>query len=571
MSSDGLTYTYTLRKGVKWYTSDGEEYADVKAQDFVTGLKHAADKKGDALYIVQDSIKGLSDYIEGKEKDFSLVGVKALDDYTVQYTLNKPESFWNSKLTYSVLFPLNADFLKAQGKKFGTQDPSSILYNGAFLLKSLTSKSVIEMEKNQNYWDKKNIKIDSIKLTYYDGSNTDTLYKGFDEGTYLATPIFPTKPIFKEIEKKYGNNITYGIQDATTYYGAFNLNRSAYEFTSKSSDKEKSDTKAAILNKSFRQAVNFGINRKSYNAQSNGEVAAEYALRNIIVPPTFVSTSTKNFGDLVTEELKSYGTEWSDVNLSDAQDGLYNKDKAKAAIQKARTELEAEGVSFPIHLDIPIDAKDDISLQSVSSIKESIESTLGNDNVIVDLQKLSNANYERVTYFAENAEQHDFDISFASGWGSDYLDPSTYLDIFNAKNGAKLAAIGLSSTTNPDIISKIGLDQYTELLNNASSISDNLDSRYEAYAKAQAWLTDSSIVLPTTSKGGTPRISKVVPFSGVYALAGNKGIEDSFKFFEFQDKPVTTQQYNKAKEKWLKEKAESNKKYKEDLANHIEK
>lgn len=116
MSSDGLTYTYTLRKGVKWYTSDGEEYADVKAQDFVTGLKHAADKKGDALYIVQDSIKGLSDYIEGKEKDFSSVGVKALDDYTVQYTLNKPESFWNSKLTYSVLFPLNADFLKAQGK-----------------------------------------------------------------------------------------------------------------------------------------------------------------------------------------------------------------------------------------------------------------------------------------------------------------------------------------------------------------------------------------------------------------------------------------------------------------------
>lgn len=80
MSSDGLTYTYTLRKGVKWYTSDGEEYADVKAQDFVTGLKHSADKKGDALYIVQDSIKGLSDYIEGKEKDFSSVGVKALDD-----------------------------------------------------------------------------------------------------------------------------------------------------------------------------------------------------------------------------------------------------------------------------------------------------------------------------------------------------------------------------------------------------------------------------------------------------------------------------------------------------------
>lgn len=57
------------------------------------------------------------------------------------------------------------------------------------------------MEKNQNYWDKKNIKIDSIKLTYYDGSNTDTLYKGFDEGTYLATPIFQQNQFSRKLRK----------------------------------------------------------------------------------------------------------------------------------------------------------------------------------------------------------------------------------------------------------------------------------------------------------------------------------------------------------------------------------
>ena len=59
VSKDGLTYTYKLRKDAKWYTSDGEEYAEVKAQDFVTGLKHAADGKSEALYLVQNSIKGL--------------------------------------------------------------------------------------------------------------------------------------------------------------------------------------------------------------------------------------------------------------------------------------------------------------------------------------------------------------------------------------------------------------------------------------------------------------------------------------------------------------------------------
>ena len=65
VSKDGLTYTYKIRQGAKWYTSEGEEYADVTAHDFVTGLKYAADKKAENLYLVQDSIKGLADYVEG--------------------------------------------------------------------------------------------------------------------------------------------------------------------------------------------------------------------------------------------------------------------------------------------------------------------------------------------------------------------------------------------------------------------------------------------------------------------------------------------------------------------------
>ncbi len=93
VSKDGLTYTYKIRQGAKWYTSEGEEYAEVKAQDFVTGLKHAADGKSDGLTLIQDSIKGLAEYVSGETNDFSTVGVKAVDDYTVEYTLNKPESF----------------------------------------------------------------------------------------------------------------------------------------------------------------------------------------------------------------------------------------------------------------------------------------------------------------------------------------------------------------------------------------------------------------------------------------------------------------------------------------------
>lgn len=72
VSQDGLTYTYKLRKDAKWFTSEGEEYAPVTAQDFVTGLQYAADKKSEALYLVQDSVAGLDDYITGKTSDFQL-------------------------------------------------------------------------------------------------------------------------------------------------------------------------------------------------------------------------------------------------------------------------------------------------------------------------------------------------------------------------------------------------------------------------------------------------------------------------------------------------------------------
>ena len=112
VSQDGLTYTYKIRKDAKWVTAEGEEYAPVKAQDFVTGLKHAVEGKSKGLSVISSSIKGLSAYINGETNDFSTVGIKAVDDNTLEYTLNQPETFWNDKTTNGVMMPINEDFLK---------------------------------------------------------------------------------------------------------------------------------------------------------------------------------------------------------------------------------------------------------------------------------------------------------------------------------------------------------------------------------------------------------------------------------------------------------------------------
>lgn len=571
VSADGLTYTYKLRKGVMWYTSDGEEYAEVTANDFVTGLKHAADKKSDALYIVQNSIKGLDDYVSGATKDFSTVGVKALDKYTVQYTLNKPETYWNSKTTYGVLQPVNKDFLKAKGKNFGSVDPSSILYNGPFILKSLTSKSSIEFDKNENYWDAKHVKLDGVKLTYYDGSDPESLYKNFEKGNYSCSRLYPTKPDFKKIEKNHKNEINYSLQDQSTYFVVFNLNRKAYDFTSKNSDTQKNDTHEAILNKDFRQAVTFAFNRAAYNSQNVGQEASTKSLRSMFVPPKFVSSDGKDFGDYVKDELGDNPT-WKDVDLSDAKDGLYNVDKAKAAFAKAKSTLQNKGVQFPIHLDFPVDQTRDITTQQANSFKQSVEASLGKDNVVVDIQKESEEDYQRTGYFAESADQKDYDLSQDSGWSPDYDDPSTYLDILNSDTGTSIKNSGIDSSTDEgkEVAQRVGLDQFNKLVTDANNVTDDITARYTDYAKAQAWLTDSAIIIPTTSLGGTPSVSKVVPFSASYSTSGIKG-SDCYKYYQLQDKPVTVKQYKKALDSWKKAKDKSNTEYQEKLSEHIEK
>lgn len=564
VSDDGLTYTYHLRKGVPWVDSEGNEYgANVTANDFVTGLKHAVDVQSETLYIVADSIKGLSDYIDGKTNDFSTVGVKAVDDYTLQYTLNKPEPFWNSKTTYGILYPINEEFLKSKGKDFGKPTPDSILYNGPFILANNTAKSVIEYTKNESYWDPKNVHLDTVKWTYNDGSDPDGLFKSYENGELSLARVYPNSPGYKDVTKAYPDGVTWSQTGGSTYNLTFNFNRGTFDATSKTTDKEKEDTQKAILDRNFRLAILFGFDKKSYNAQSVGEEGATKALRNTLVPADFVEIGGKPYGDTVASKLKALDSDaFGDVNLSDGQDGYYNADKAKEYMEKAKTELEAKGVQFPIHLDMPVEETSEISVNMVKSLKKSVETSLGSDNVVVDVQLLNEDKYLAATYQATTGQAGDFDITNASGWGPDYTDPSSYLNIYDSRKGDMIHTLGLEASavvqgTDPSTAAKkaINLSEYDALLDKAAAITDDLDARYTAYADAEAWLLDNALQVPIYADGGTPRVTNVVPFSGPYGWAGIAA--NKLKYVEVQSNIVTTDQYDKAKKAWETKKEET--------------
>ena len=568
VSKDGLTYTYKLRKGVKWYTSDGEEYAEVKAKDFVTGLKHAADGKSDGLSLIQDSIKGLAEYVSGESNDFSTVGVKAVDDYTVEYTLNKPESFWNSKVTTATMLPVNEEFLNSKGSDYGAPTPSGILYNGPYFLKSLTSKSVIEYEKNPNYWDKDNVKIDNIKLTFYDGSDQESLIRSFTQGSYTTARLFPTSSNFESTKQEYGDKIVYSPQEATSYYLTVNVNRQSYNKTAKTDEAQKTSTKEALLNKNFRQALNFALDRHSYTAQLNGEEGANKIIRNSLVPHDYVQVGEKTFGELAQAELVSYGDQWKDVTLTDGKDTIYSPEKAKAAFAKAKEELQAKGVTFPIHLDIPVEQTDVIAVQQTNSLKQSIESSLGTENVIVDVLQMTDNEKLSITSQAKVPSQKDYDLN-GTGWGPDYQDPATYLNILDAKKGSALKHLGIKRGQDPEVMAQVGLDEYKKLLDDAAAETSDLNKRYEKYAKAQAWVSDSSLLIPVASSGGSPTVSRTVPFTKAYSQVGIKGDPFVFKGLELQNDVVTAKEYEEAFKKWQQEKIETNAKYQKELEKHV--
>lgn len=572
VNSDYTVWTFNLRKGVKWVTAELENYANVTANDWVTAMKYMLDNKSMLTYLVDGFIKNAGAYMKGKITDFAQVGVKAKGDYVLEYTLEKPTPYFDTMLTYNAYWPVNAEFLASKGKDFGKVDKNGILYNGAYVLSNYTSKSVIEYDTNPTYWDKDSVYIKHVKLVYFDGKDADSLFNNFDSGTYVQAPIYTdNEALFARAQAKYKDYIYRSKQDATSFLYAFNYDRNSFaspadptKGKTPKSEKEQADTKLAILNRNFRKAVFFGIDRPTILAQRNGDINKLSAIRNSYTAPGLSADRTgKDYTKYVEDALKARNP--SDFpktfSIDDAQDPYFNATKAKAYMAKAKAELGAKGVKFPIQLDVATDISYTKGFKMDQSLKAGLEALFGTDTIKINVVEMDTDNYDASTYFAETGAQSNYDIGNSTGWGPDYGDPYTFLQTLEPVVGALLIPIGLDPVdegSDKAAATAIGLYDYAKLVEAANNEYKDISKRFKLFAQAEAQILDDAVILPYMSRGGAFAVSRVVPFT--VPLAAYGADEDKLKGRIIGDKVISNAEREKLRAKWEKERAAEYKK-----------
>lgn len=486
VSEDGLTYTFHIRQGMKWVDQQGRVIGDVTADDWVASMEHVADNNDALGYLMSADggcgIKNYDAYINGETTDFSEVGVQAVDDYTLVYTLEAPFPAFVTMMGYGCFAPLNRDFYKSQGGTFSADgdeytagnygtSPSTIAYCGPYLVTNFTAKNVTSYAANPEYWDPDAIVSAKTNIYFNDGTDPLRPYTETKNGTVAGAGLNASAVELAKTEMPEGQDKTYfdlycyiAAGNSTTYCGWMNLHRGTwtnYNDTSvgvsPQTDADILRTREAMANQNFRLALAMAFDRGAFLSVSVGEELKYTSIRNSYTPATFLKlnadvtvdingTATTfpagtYFGEIEQAQLDADGIAFKvwdpegdgGAGSGDGFDGWYNPDEAVAHLEKAIEELGQIGVEVstenPIYVDAPMGAYEEAKVKQLNAFKQSVEGVLGG-KVIVNLVSFDDSTALTNSYYRINSgSEANYDIApSSSGWGPDYGDAQSYLD-----------------------------------------------------------------------------------------------------------------------------------------------
>lgn len=372
ISDDGKTWTIELRKNAKWSNGD-----PVTAHDFVFAWRRVLDPDtaSEYAYIMYD-LKNAEQINTGKKKPSEL-GVKALDDYTLQFELEKPIPYYKEMLAFGTFLPQNEKVVKKFGDRYGTTAEKTV-YNGPFKVKQWAVEDKILLVKNDKYWDKDVVKLDKINYKVLkDGQAGASLYD--------TESVDDTIISSEQVDKYKGTPALQKRLLAATFY--LKLNQ---------------DAVPALKNKDMRLALAKAVDKQAYvdAVLNNGSAPSD----GFTSKETAKAPDGKDYAEQIKSSLK------------------YNPDEARANYEKAKKALGQSEFTFKMNTD-------DTPANKISAefIKAQIEKNL--PGVTIKIQQLPFK--QRIA--REQSGKYEISIS---GWGPDYPDAMTFLNIMTTGNSS---------------------------------------------------------------------------------------------------------------------------------------
>ena len=498
----GLTWTFKLREGVKWVDVNGQEKADCVAQDFATGLEwvlnfYKNDSSNTAMPI--EMIKGAKEYYEytktlseeeakaltaGEGSKFrEMLGLETPDDYTVIYHCITEKPYFDSLASYVALYPMAQGMVDELGgaDAVRSMNNETMWYNGCYTMTSYIQGNEKIFTKNPMYWDTEAKLFDTVTVKMVESN--DVAFQLYQTGDvdYVQLGEAQVNTIAKDANNEFHDYLVPDVPSHFSYQVQFNYNKNKEDGT------PDTNWNTAIANEAFRLSWYYGIDFTNYWKRVNAinPMSCEnnfYTMKGLV----YTSDGT-DYTDLVRKEMGMTDENGTTPIRLDAE-------KAEQYKQQAIEELTAQGVTFPVEADFYISASSQTALDSANVLAQVFSDCLGDDYVKLNIKTYIQSSRNEVSV----PHLHSFMIN---GWGADYGDPQNYLGqmTYGEDNAYYSQEYNYINEVEETEATKALIDTYKEfttLVNEANAITDDLDARYAAYAKAEAYMLQHAIVLP---------------------------------------------------------------------------
>ena len=432
ISEDGLTYTFHIRDDAKW--ADGQA---LTAADFEYAFYRILSPEvgSEFAYLAYD-IAGAEAFNAGETDDWTTVGVKATDDQTLVITLRNPVSYFLSFMDFTLFSPTRKDMVEAAGATYGSE-ANLQAYNGPYVLESWEHDSKLVLVKNPEYWDADSITTDRIEVYVVLDANTGIAM--YDAGDLDITDV----P--KDLISAYDTQI---FSDGGEYFIMANWKGMTEE------------TGKLLSNPNFMKAIGYGIDRTAFIAATLGDATQAATRYNMPLLNIIDNAEGKQVNFNENYPLEAYPA-------------TADLEKAQEYLDKALEETGFTKDTMPTFVYACRDA--DSNRVMAEALQDMLKTNLGINMEIKQME------YKQ---WLEVINDHEYDLTLY-GWGPDYDDPMTYMDLWMQKPGGNMA--------------NYDNQEYTDLLNFAKTTTDS-KARAEALYEAEKILMDGGPIIPVYVK-----------------------------------------------------------------------